>query len=104
MTSVDGLEGGHPPVTPLSMVQRICNFGSFVTSSRRNTPVPHPTNANLVTPTNTFEQTLSSGVCTADSTTTTSQPQQRSFYDTNINNPDIMYNLTIVQVPSISLQ
>ena len=99
MASADGLEEGRPPVTPTSMAQRVRNFGSFVTSHQRNTPVPHPTTANLATLTNASEQTMSSDVRVADITTMTMQPQQRRVYNTNINNPNIMYNPTIVPIP-----
>ena len=98
MSSADGLEGGRSPVTPSSMAQRIRNFGSFITSRQSNTPVPRPTTANLATPTNASEQTMSSDVRATNITTMMMQLQQRSFYNTNINNPDIMYNPTIVPI------
>ena len=90
MASADGSDGGLPPASP-TMAQRIRNFGSFVTSRRRNTPVPLPTTADLATPTNASEQTEQTERV-ADITTMTMQPQQRRIYNTNIYDPDIMHN------------
>ena len=105
MASANNSKGGLPPASP-TMAQRIRNFGSFVTSCRRNTPVPPPSTADLATPTNASEQTEQTERV-ADITTMTTQPQPRRIYNTNIygpdtmyNDPDIMYRSTIVPILS----